>query len=214
LENIVAHIVLDCPHCLAQAMTMNVVSRAKTREGYGIAFAQCGRCIMPVTAIVGMSHSTIEHWIINPGNDVLADSQATLITVIPDPKKSAAPAHVEKDVARVFVQAEDARRRQELDNAGMAYRKTLDIALKKFDGALKGSLYERIDTLAARHDITAAMQEWAHQVRLIGNDANHEDQEPRAPDIEAIAAFTETLLKYLFTLPAEVKARKPSNATP
>jgi hypothetical protein len=189
-------------------MTMNVVSRAKTREGFGIAFAQCGRCTMPVTAIVGMHNATIDHWMIS-GNDVVADSQADVIKIIPDPTKSVAPAHVDKDVARVFVQAEGARKRKELDSAGMAYRKTLDISLKKFDVDLKGNLYERIDALAARHDITAAMQEWAHQVRLIGNDANHEDQEPNDADINAIAAFTETLLKYLFTLPAEVKARKP-----
>jgi hypothetical protein len=95
-----------------------------------------------------------------------------------------------------------------LATACTAYRKTLDIGLKKYDANLKGTLYERIDTLAARHDITPAMQEWAHQVRLIGNDANHEDQEPKEGDIEAIGGFTETLLKYLFTLPAEVKARK------
>jgi hypothetical protein len=32
--------------------------------------------------------------------------------------------------------------------------------LKKFDATLKGTLYERIDALAARHDITTAMQEF------------------------------------------------------
>jgi uncharacterized protein DUF4145 len=51
------------------------------------------------------------------------------------------------------------------------------------------------------------MKSWAHQVRLIGNDAAHEADEPSSDDIDAMAAFTETLLKYLFTLPAEVKAR-------
>jgi hypothetical protein len=110
--------------------------------------------------------------------------------------------------------AEGARKRKELDNAGMAYRKTLDIGLKKFDATLKGTLYERIDALAARHDITTAMQEWVHQVRLIGNDANHEEHEPKEADIEAIASFTETLLEYLFTLPTEVKVRKQKSALP
>jgi hypothetical protein len=32
--------------------------------------------------------------------------------------------------------------------------------------------------------------------------------EPTKDDIEAMVAFRETLLKYLFTLPAEVKARR------
>jgi hypothetical protein len=187
---------------------MEVVSRSRTREGFGIAFAQCGRCTMPVTAIVGMSNATVESWIVNAGKDVLAHTQAQLIRVLPEPTQPNAPAHVDKDVGRVFLQAEGARKRKELDSAGMSYRKTLDITLKKYDAKLNGTLYERIDNLAARHDLTPAMQEWAHQVRLIGNDANHEDQEPKEADIEAIAGFTETLLKYLFTLPSEVKARK------
>jgi Domain of unknown function (DUF4145) len=193
-------------------MTMNVISRSKTRDGFGIAFAQCGRCAMPVTAIVQMHEATIDDWVAHAGDDVLTDTKAQLIAVLPKASRPSAPDHVDKGVARVFVQAEGARKRKELDNAGMAYRKTLDIGLKKFDATLKGTLYERIDALAARHDITTAMQEWAHQVRLIGNDANHEEYEPKEADIEAIASFTETLLKYLFTLPTEVKVRKQKTA--
>jgi hypothetical protein len=190
-------------------MTMSVVARTTVRAGFGVAFAQCGKCTMPVIAIVGMQNATLDHWV-KHGIDVLADYGCTLINVFPTPQKANAPAHVEPDVARIFLQAEAARQRKEFDTSGMAYRKTLDIALKKFDPKLGGNLYDRIDALASRHDITAAMQEWAHQVRLIGNDAAHEDKEPKESDIEAIAAFAETLLKYLFTLPAEVEARKPT----
>jgi hypothetical protein len=59
------------------------------------------------------------------------------------------------------------------------------------------------------------MQSWAHQVGLIGNEAAHETAEPSKKDIDAVASFTETLLKYLFTLPAEVRARAaPSGSSP
>jgi len=169
-------------------MQMNVISRSKTRDDFGIAFAQCGRCAMPVTAIVQMHEATVDNWVANAGNDVLRDTKAQLIAVLPKASRPSAPDHVDKSVARVFVQAEGTRKRKELDNAGMAYRKTLDIGLKKFDATLKDTLYERIDALAARHDITTAMQEWAHQVRLIGNDANHEEYEPKEADIEARAS--------------------------
>jgi hypothetical protein len=138
-------------------MTMNVISRSKTRDGFGIAFAQCGRCAMPVTAIVQMHEATVDNWVAHAGNDVLTDTKAQLIAVLPKASKPSAPDHVDKGVARVFVQAEGARKRKELDNAGMAYRKTLDIGLKKFDATLKGTLYERIDALAARHDITTSV---------------------------------------------------------
>jgi hypothetical protein len=207
-----AHIVLDCPHCFATDMTMKVVSRLRTRADHGVAFAQCGRCTMPVTAMLAFGPNkmiaNVETWVGHPLQDVVEDAGMMVITTFPATTAVSAPASVDADVARVFVQAEGARKRKERDTAGMGYRKTLDIALKKFDQNLKGDLRTRIDALATRHDITPAMQDWAHAVRLIGNDANHEHDEPDEADIEAIAAFTETLLKYLFTLPAEVAVRK------
>jgi hypothetical protein len=53
-------------------------------------------------------------------------------------------------------------------------RKVLDIATRdlSFD---PGVPPERIDRLAADHQITPAMQEWAHIIRLDGNDAVHDD---------------------------------------
>ena len=86
--------------------------------------------------------------------------------------------------------------------------------VKAYDSKLKGDLFTRIDALAKNHDITPAMQDWAHQVRLIGNDAAHDQDEPSDQDIEAVASFTETLLKYLFTLPHEVAARRAATTPP
>lgn len=212
-----AHIVLDCPHCEAQQMTMKVHHRAATREGLGIAYAQCGACSLPVVAVVTVTGKSqvrdIQTWI-GAGTDVIRDTGLEVVFVIPDTKESSAPEHIPTGTSRVFVQAQNARKRGDRDTAGMAFRKTLDIALKAFDSSLKGDLFTRIDALAASHAITPAMKDWAHQVRLIGNDAAHEDDEPSEQEIEAIALFTETLLKYLFTLPAEVSARTAATATP
>lgn len=136
-----------------------------------------------------------------------ATSGARLLAIYPPIRQSMAPDHVDESVAKIFVQAEDARARGQYHTAGMGLRKTLDIALKVFDPSLKGDLKPRIDALAGKHDLTPAMRDWAHQVQLLGNEAAHEHEEPTKADIEAMAAFTETLLKYLFTLPAEVKVR-------
>ena len=89
----------------------------------------------------------------------------------------------------------------------MGFRKTLDIALRLFDPSAKGDLFSRIDILAERHALTPAMKTWAHQIRLEGNTAAHDGDEPTKEDIEAMSMFTESLLKYLFTMPAEVEAR-------
>jgi hypothetical protein len=141
--------------------------------------------------------------------DVIPTSNTmTFLGSYPAVREPAAPDHVDDSIGKIFVQAEDARIRGQYHTAGMGLRKTLDIALKRFDPSLKGDLHSRINSLADKHTLTPAMREWAHQVRLLGNEAAHDDEEPTKVDIEAMSAFTETLLKYLFTLPAEVEARR------
>jgi hypothetical protein len=140
-------------------------------------------------------------------DDIVEGPSNRILQIFPNQQAPKAPDHINAGLAKIFIQAEAARKRSEYHIAGMGLRKTLDVALKLFDPSIGGDLYKRIDSLAARHDITPAMQKWAHQIRLIGNDAAHEPEEPEKDDIDAMASFTETLLKYLFTLPAEVQAR-------
>jgi hypothetical protein len=52
-------------------------------------------------------------------------------------------------LAKIFIQPEDARGRGEYHTSRMGFRKTLDVALKVFDSAVKGDLNSRIDALAA-----------------------------------------------------------------
>jgi Domain of unknown function (DUF4145) len=202
-----AQIFLDCPHCDALSVSMNLIGRSLTHDMQGVAFAQCNNCALPVTAIIRLYGITPQIWVIHQEGDIIDKKEVQIIRVFPKRAITAAPEHIDADVAKIFVQSENARKRGDRHVAGMGFRKTLDIALKLFDVTVKGDLYSRIDILAGRHDITPAMKSWAHQVRLIGNDAAHEADEPSSEDIDAMAAFTETLLKYLFTLPAEVKAR-------
>jgi hypothetical protein len=200
---------LDCPHCSASHAGMLIRSRAVNKNDHGIIFATCNRCTEPVSAIFKLSDNLSYFWKQSGGFDIVPDTEnAVLLAVYPPVPKSVAPDHVDKGIAKIFIQALDARTRGQYHTAGMGLRKTLDIALKVYDPHLKGDLKPRIDSLADRHDLTPAMRDWAHQVRLLGNEAAHDHDEPTKADIEAMAAFTETLLKYLFTLPAEVEARR------
>lgn len=160
----------------------------------------------PVTALMQIQGALPGYWITQQG-DLIDGRGVKFIHIFPTQSITAAPEHIDPEVANIFVQSENARKRGDRHIAGMGFRKTLDIALKFFDDTVKGNLYNRIDILASRHDITPAMKSWAHQVRLIRNDAAHDADEPSSDDIDAMSGFTETLLKYLFTLPAEVKAR-------
>ena len=188
---------------------MLIRARTLNKDNHGIIFATCNRCTEPVSAIFKLSDNLFYHWNQSAGIDIVPDAKnAILIATFPPNRKSIAPDYVNGTIATIFIQAEDARAREQYHTAGMGLRKTLDVAHKVYDPNLRGDLIPRIDTLTDRHDLTPAMRDWAHQVRLLGNEAAHDHDEPTKDDTEAMAAFTETLLKYLFTLPAEVKARR------
>ena len=69
------------------------------------------------------------------------------------------------------------------------------------------NLVQRIDELNERRLITPAMKDWAHAIRLEGNDATHEEDEDFS-EHQAIwmKEFTELFLIYSFTLPARIAA--------
>ena len=66
---------------------------------------------------------------------------------------------------------------------------------------MKGTLYNRIEEAAKKQDLTPALAEWAHQIRLGGNDAAHEEEPISKNDAEELSKFTRLVFLYLFTLP-------------
>lgn len=85
-------------------------------------------------------------------------------------------------------------------------RSALDVATKEL-GATKGSLAARIDELRDRGTITAALADWAHHVRLEGNEAIHEIEGTRA-EADELMAFVKLFIQITFTLPAEIADKR------
>jgi len=89
------------------------------------------------------------------------------------------------------------------------FRKSLDVATReKAPGAAGKTLVKRIDALAVDGLITTDMRDWAHEIRLGGNEAAHEDEPFEAADADRLYKFTDAFLRYAYTLPALVKANK------
>ncbi|VTQ77931.1 Uncharacterised protein [Bordetella bronchiseptica] len=89
------------------------------------------------------------------------------------------------------------------------FRRSLEIALKQFSPDIEAwKLEKRIDKLASLHLITQDMKDWAHEIRLVGNEALHEEDVPSKKEAEDLMMFSEMLLTYLYTLPAKVRARR------
>lgn len=71
-------------------------------------------------------------------------------------------------------------------------------------------LNARINKLKADQTITAEMADWAHIVRLEGNESAHSDEETTKEEAQELIDFTETFLLYAFTLPEMVRIRRGS----
>ena len=74
--------------------------------------------------------------------------------------------------------------------------------------SVTGLLKPRIAKLVQQNLLTPALGEWAEQIRLLGNEAAHEIDQPTREEVEALRNFSDLVLRYLFTLPAMVAARK------
>jgi hypothetical protein len=93
------------------------------------------------------------------------------------------------------------------DAAAIMAGSAVDAMLKHFK-LIDGSVYRRIDEAVSQHILTAAMGEWAHEVRLGSNRPRHSDAEnPHVSPEQAQQSveFAEALGHFLFVLSSRVK---------
>ncbi len=135
--------------------------------------------------------------------------------VWPKLEKKESPKHIPVNVERFLQQGFINFKAQHFDAAGAMARKALEAALVAHSPNLAdGSLYQRINKLKENGVLTESLADWAHNVRLLGNDAVH-DLEPADPvDVNQALQLAEYLLIYLFTLPTEIKLAKESAQPP
>lgn len=74
------------------------------------------------------------------------------------------------------------------------------------------TLMQRIDKLAAEHRITPAIKDWAHDLRLDGNEAVHGDEEATQEVTDQMHNLTYFLLTYLYTLPKQIEDARARRA--
>ena len=100
----------------------------------------------------------------------------------------------------------------------MARRAVQNICLDKGANE-KSKLEKQIDELASKNIITKDLQEWAHEVRLVGNDGAH-PQKPEADtpvtkeDSEDILDLLEQFCQVLYVAPTIATQRRQSRQTP
>lgn len=84
-------------------------------------------------------------------------------------------------------------------------RRALEIATKGMAPEHASlTLYKRIEKLAEGGKLTESLKDWAHDLRLVGNDAVHEIDGVEEQEATQAHELTRFILIYLYTLPAQV----------
>jgi hypothetical protein len=90
-------------------------------------------------------------------------------------------------------------------------RKVVDVSTQQLLGEQAknfGTIRDRIDALAAKNALTPDLKDWAHQVRLGGNDAAHDEEPYTREEAVELLDFVELYLTYVYTLPGRLKERR------
>ena len=194
----------DCPYCGTKSVAFTIHEGIKWRVRCFDVFAECGFCHRGVVAEFR-------------GPDLHGDASSTLLAaaikanrpraMFPMRFSPSAPPHTPPNVARYFIQGMD-NLAKNWDAAGMMFRETLEEALKELLPDLSGkSLSSRIKEAAAQQALTPDLADWSHHIRLEGNKAAH-DGPYKEEEARELGAFTEMVLRYLFTLPGMVKEKR------
>lgn len=200
----------DCPRCGGNSLGFKYVGFAGRLEEYEQAlFFRCPRCFDPITVFVHNPESMDYREEQGDIRDRRFFPYLSIQKIEPASPVPLAPNYTPEQVADYYVEALDGLHRRKWTSAASLLRKCLEVALKKYSPEIEAwKLEKRIDKLAAENKITPALRDWAHELRLDGNEALHGDEpadEELATRMERLTYF---LLTYLYTLPAQVEAAR------
>ena len=192
----------DCPRCGTRSVMFMIESWEKilgSPSGKGDVLARCAHCTRGVVAT----------YFLDPGDTLqnklkmLDPARRRPTEIAPPFPDTGAPTHTPEKAAGFYRQGMD-NLPGNPDAAGAMFRKALETALKeKFPDRGKMSLAKRIAAAAEAGDLTQDLADWAHQIRIDGNDAAHD--EITGNQVQAMQIFTELVLRYLFELPGMLK---------
>lgn len=167
--------------------------------------ALCGRCNGPFLVREALYGVPGEFETVTDETILYPVSAGANLEGLPDP------------IARSVAQAHRSYSTSSYDACAVMCRRALE-ALCRTLSANGRDLGRRLAALKANGRIDTRLLEWAHGVRLVGNEAAHDvDTAVTAEDARDILEFTEALLMYVFTLDAKFRSfearRKRRNDT-
>ncbi|SEH78578.1 protein of unknown function [Rhizobium tibeticum] len=135
------------------------------------------------------------------------DSGLQGIHQVPWPRKTTKwPRHWPDDVGRYWLQARRSLEASNWDAAALMARSAVQLTLRH-QGAVGKNLYDEINDLGSKGLLPPVMLEWAHEVRVLGNDNAHPtpgSTATTAQDASAVVEYLGMLLKVVFDLPHQI----------
>lgn len=200
----------DCPHCLTRGVGFETRYQwAHPKNPYlAQILAVCGLCKGGMIVLSRSAHSSGGHMNVVQHDVSYPDPNFSIMQTWPA-YRTQCPENVPSNIAGFYDQGVENLEAGRWDAAGAMFRKTLDVATKRLRSDLASkNLYDRIEAMVTSGDLTSAMGQWSHSIRLDGNSAIHDDEPETPDDARATQRFTEALLTYGFTLPAMVEAKR------
>ena len=188
----------ECPHCGQPNMTFYAFGQELSESRDVLTFWICSSC---EKGVCGESRFAL------PERGRFDYSEFT--EIYPAPSPNIAPEFTPEQVASDFIEAVSGLKNGNYKSASLMARTSLETAVNLFS-AQGANLKQKIDNLAGRNIITAALSEWAHEIRDIGNEAAHDAGPINEDDARAAVDFAEMLYTYLFTLPRRIAKRRHS----
>ena len=218
-------ITAKCPHCRIDNIRLDVVSGRVIDHPAGngpnpfhlAVNMSCSNCGYPSCAVYTAGISDLMYFpafqteaakALNEARD-LAARGFRREALWPETPKPRIPEYLDPDAARALLQAErnfDIAGNEEA--AATMYRRTLEVSLKKAFPSGPDNLSKHIKALVRDGKLTPTIGEWADHIREIGNEAIHETGQLSRADLIAMREFTDAVLRYAISLPAEIVARR------
>jgi hypothetical protein len=196
----------ECPHCRVRSYFQPVggthQEQVRDTPQYKIvSAAQCQAC---------------KGFLLVQGLKPFANQPAQLVNVFPLGKANeSVDSEVSPPVADDFKEALRCEWVQAYKGCVVMCRRAVQGSVIEL-GAKDGRLIDQIDELFSKGKITEALKDFAHEVRLTGNDGAHPGKDGLADvspkDASDIIEFTREYLHHVYVMPAKLKARKPSAA--
>jgi hypothetical protein len=210
----VASVVLECPHCGVEKVGFSFSGEVQSPTGPPNTkrfrtVLICSSCEEIVVAIFDGSPSATYSPSACPGDP--RKFGWNIFKSYPQPALSKCPTHTPGELKRIFDQAANALKRRDPDASGAMSRKVVDVSTQQLLGEQSkkySNIQGRIDALAAANKLTPDLKDWAHQVRLGGNDAAHDLDPFTQEEADELLDFADLYLTYVYSLPARLKERR------